>query len=422
MSKQSGDMLIFNIGTLATPEGRAAKRGADQGRIRLLEDAWILVRDGVVSEVGSGAAPEITASDGRETRRVDAGGRLVTPGLVDAHTHLVFGGWRQNEMERKLKGAGYLDILNAGGGIHSTVAATRKASKQELCDKARKALDEMLAFGTTSCEAKSGYGLDRDNELKQLEVVRDLDASHPMDLASTFLGAHAVPKEFKDRREDYVRFLCEEMIPEVASLKLAEFCDVFCETGVFTADESREILEAGKRYGLIPKIHADEIDAIGGSELAGETGAISAEHLIAVQDSGIESMAKGGTVACLLPSTSFYLGANFAPARKFINAGVPVAAATDFNPGSCPNLNMQLVINLCCLKYKMTPEEALTAVTLNGAAAMDRADSIGSIEPGKLADIVIWDAPDLNYICYRLGSDLAGTVIKRGVIVHEQDH
>ncbi|MBQ3920647.1 MAG: imidazolonepropionase [Firmicutes bacterium] len=422
MSKQSGDMLIFNIGTLATPEGRAAKRGADQGRIRLLEDAWILVRDGVVSEVGSGGAPELKASDGRETRRVDAGGRLVTPGLVDAHTHLVFGGWRQNEMEMKLKGAGYLDILNAGGGIHSTVAATRKASKQELYDKARKALGEMLAFGTTSCEAKSGYGLDRDNELKQLEVVRDLDASHPIDLASTFLGAHAIPKEFKERREDYVRFLCEEMIPEVASLKLAEFCDVFCETGVFTADESREILEAGKRYGLIPKIHADEIDAIGGSELAGETGAISAEHLIAVQDSGIESMAKGGTVACLLPATSFYLGANFAPARKFINAGVPVAAATDFNPGSCPNLNMQLVINLCCLKYKMTPEEALTAVTLNGAAAMDRADSIGSIEPGKLADIVIWDAPDLNYICYRLGSDLAGTVIKRGVIVHEQDH
>ncbi len=422
MSKQSGDMLIFNIGTLATPEGRAAKRGADQGRIRLLEDAWILVRDGVVSEVGSGAAPEIKTSDGRETRRVDAGRRLVTPGLVDAHTHLVFGGWRQNEMEMKLKGAGYLDILNAGGGIHSTVAATRKASKQELYDKARKALDEMLAFGTTSCEAKSGYGLDRDNELKQLEVVRDLDASHPIDLASTFLGAHAIPKEFKEKREDYVRFLCEEMIPEVASLKLAEFCDVFCETGVFTADESREILEAGKRYGLIPKIHADEIDAIGGSELAGETGAISAEHLIAVQDSGIESMAKGGTVACLLPATSFYLGANFAPARKFINAGVSVAAATDFNPGSCPNLNMQLVINLCCLKYRMTPEEALTAVTLNGAAAIDRAGSIGSIEPGKLADIVIWDAPDLNYICYRLGSDLAGTVIKRGVIVHEQDH
>ena len=422
MSKQSGDILIFNIGTLATPEGRSAKRGADQGRIRFLRDAWILVRDGVIAEVGSGGAPEITASDGRAPRRVDAGGRLVTPGLVDAHTHLVFGGWRQNELEMKLKGAGYLDILNAGGGIHSTVAATRAATAEELADKARMALDEMLAFGTTSCEAKSGYGLDRDNELKQLEVVKDLDASHPIDLASTFLGAHAIPKEFKDRRGDYVRFLREEMIPEVASLKLAEFCDVFCETGVFTADESREILEAGKRYGLIPKIHADEIDAIGGSELAGETGAISAEHLIAVKDSGIESMAKGGTVACLLPATSFYLGANFAPARKFINAGVPVAAATDFNPGSCPNLNMQLVINLCCLKYKMTPEEALTAVTLNGAAAMDRADSIGSIEPGKLADIVIWDAPDLNYICYRLGSDLAGIVIKRGVIVHEQDH
>ncbi|MBQ6012899.1 MAG: imidazolonepropionase, partial [Firmicutes bacterium] len=343
-----------------------------------------------------------------------AQGCLVTPGLVDAHTHLIFGGWRQYEMEQKLKGVPYLEILASGGGILSTVRATKAASEDELYDKAKLALDEMLSFGTTTCEAKSGYGLDEETELRMLRAIKRLNEDHPIDLVPTFLGAHALPPEFKDDRDAFISLLCDKVIPEVAGQGLAEYCDVFCESGVFTAEETRRILLAGQKHGLRSKVHADEIEAIGGSQLAGEIGAVSAEHLIVCPDEGIESMAKGGTVACLLPATSFYLGATFAPARKMIEAGVPVAMATDFNPGSCPCLNMQLVINLGCLRYRLTPEEVLTAVTLNGAAACGRAASRGSIEPGKLCDLVIWDAPDLNYICYRLGSNLAKQVIKTG--------
>lgn len=404
-------LLITNIGTLATPQGSEAKRGKAQGEIQILKDAWILVRDGVIAQVGTGAPGE----DVRQGAEVlDAGGNLVTPGLVDAHTHLIFGGWRQNELGRKLHGATYLEILASGGGIHSTVKSTREATEEELTEKASAALDEMLAFGTTTCEAKSGYGLALDQELKQLRAIRALNRRHAMDLVPTFLGAHALPQEYKDNREEYLRILCEEMIPAVAEQKLANYCDVFCETGVFTAEESRRILEQGKKYGLLPKIHADEIDPIGGSQLAGEIGAVSAEHLIVCPPEGIASMAKGGTVACLLPATSFYLGSTFAPARDMVNAGVPVAMASDFNPGSCPCLNLQLVINLGCLKYRLTPEEVLTAVTLNGAAAIGMADRVGSAEIGKQGDLVIWNAPDLEYICYRMGSNLARTVIKRG--------
>ncbi|MBR0440744.1 MAG: imidazolonepropionase, partial [Firmicutes bacterium] len=308
----------------------------------------------------------------------------------------------------------YLEILASGGGILSTVRATKAASEDELYDKAKLALDEMLSFGTTTCEAKSGYGLDEETELRMLRAIKRLNEDHPIDLVPTFLGAHALPPEFKDDREAFISLLCDKVIPEVAGQGLAEYCDVFCESGVFTAEETRRILLAGQKHGLRSKVHADEIEAIGGSQLAGEIGAVSAEHLIVCPDEGIESMAKGGTVACLLPATSFYLGATFAPARKMIEAGVPVAMATDFNPGSCPCLNMQLVINLGCLRYRLTPEEVLTAVTLNGAAACGRAASRGSIEPGKLCDLVIWDAPDLNYICYRLGSNLAKQVIKTG--------
>ena len=236
------------------------------------------------------------------------------------------------------------------------------------------------------------------------------------------MGAHALPPEYKDRRDDYVNLICTEMIPAVAKEGLAEFCDVFCETGVFSAEESRRILEAGLANGLLPKIHADEIDPIGGSQLAGKLPAVSAEHLIVCPDEGIESLAEGGTVACLLPATSFYLNSTYAPARKMITAGVPVAMASDFNPGSCPCLNLQLVMNLGCLKYRMTPEEVLTAVTLNAAAAIGRADLVGSLESGKQADLVIWDAPDLEYLCYRLGSNLAHTVIKKGEIVYGKAH
>ena len=379
-------MIVKNIGMLATPEGKTARRGPEQGQIRVLKDAYVEIEDGLVTKIGTDAPDETGA------QVIDAGGKLVTPGLVDAHTHLIFGGWRQNELGLKLHGATYLDILAMGGGILSTVNATRTATEEELTEKAREALDEMLSLGVTTVEAKSGYGLDMDNELKQLRAIRRLNETHPVDLVSTFLGAHAVPKEYKEDREGYI----------------------LCETGVFSAQESQTILKAGKRYGLIPKIHADEIDPIGGSQLTEAVGAISAEHLIVCPPEGIAAMAKAGTVACLLPATSFYLGSTFAPARAMIEKGVAVAMASDFNPGSCPSLNLQFVMNLGCLRYRLTPEEVLTAVTLNGAAAIRRADRLGSLEVGKQGDLVIWNAEDLNYICYRMGSNLVNTVIKKG--------
>ena len=406
------ELLITNIGMLATPQGSAAKRGPEQGQIQILKDAWVLIRDERIAQVGTGTPP---AAEGAQV--VDAGGCLVTPGLVDAHTHLIFGGWRQNELGLKLHGKTYLEIQNAGGGIQSTTNATRKATEEELTAKAASALDEMMSFGVTTCEAKSGYGLALEHELKQLRAIRRLQEEHPMDVVATFMGAHLVPAEYKNDREAYVRLVCEEMMPAVKEQGIAKFCDVFCEADTFTVEEARRVLEAGLKNGLRPKIHADEIEAIGGSQLAGEIGAISAEHLIVCPPEGIASMARGGVIACLLPATSFNLGSTFAPARDMVNAGVPVAMATDFNPGSCPCLNLQFVINLGCLKYKLTPEEVLTAVTLNGAAAIDMADKVGSVEPGKQADLVIWDAPDLDYICYRVGSNLTRHVIKKGAVV-----
>ena len=402
--------IVTNIGMLATPQGSGPRKGPEQGEIQILRDAWVLMEDGVIAQVGTGPAP---AAD--ET--IDAGGSLVTPGLVDAHTHLIFGGWRQNELGLKLHGKSYLEIQNAGGGIQSTTNATRQSTEEELTQKAARALDEMMHFGVTTCEAKSGYGLATEHELKALQVIKNLNDRHHMDIVATFMGAHLVPAEYKANRAEYIRLVCEEMMPKVKEQGIAKYCDVFCEADTFTVEESRQVLEAGLKYGLRPKIHADEIEAIGGSVLAGEIGAISAEHLIVCPPEGIESMARGGVVACLLPATSFYLGATFAPARDMVNAGVPVAMATDFNPGSCPCLNLQFVINLGCLKYKLTPEEVLTAVTLNAAAAIDMADKVGSLEPGKQGDLVIWDAPDLDYICYRMGSNLAKTVVKKGAVV-----
>ena len=403
-------LLITNIGILATPLGTGPRKGPDQGKIKLLKDAWVLMEDGVIVHVGTGPAP---AADSV----IDAQGSLVTPGLVDAHTHLIFGGWRQNELGLKLRGKTYLEIQNGGGGIQSTTNATRQATEEELTRKAAQALDEMMSFGVTTCEAKSGYGLATEHELKALQVIENLSRRRPMDIVPTFMGAHLVPAEYKQDREAYIRLVCEEMIPKVKEQGIARYCDVFCEADTFTVEESRRILEAGRQYGLIPKIHADEIEAIGGSQLAEEVGAISAEHLIVCPPEGIASLARGGVIACLLPATSFYLGAGFAPARDMVSAGVPVAMATDFNPGSCPCLNLQFVINLGCLKYKLTPEEVLTAVTLNAAAAIGLADKVGSVEPGKQGDLVIWKAPDLDYICYRMGSSLVKTVVKKGVVV-----
>ena len=406
--------LIHNIGTLQTPLGSSPHAGAAQGENRKYHNAAVLCDGGIIKAVyENGALPEV----GADTQTIDAQGRLVTPGLIDAHTHLVFGGWRQNEIPLKLKGAGYLDILRAGGGILSTVRATRKASEEELFEKSRAFLDELMAQGVTTAELKSGYGLDKETELKQLRVIKRLNEAHPMDAVATYLGAHAIPEEYALRSGEYIDFIISDMLPEIKRQSLAEFCDVFLETGVFGVEESRRLLTAAREMGFGLKIHADEIDELGGSQLAGELGAVSAEHLIATGERGMEALARGGVIAALLPCTSLYLNKSFARARDMIARGIPVAVATDFNPGSCPSLNIGLCMTMAYLKYRMTPEEILSAVTINAACAVNRAQSIGTIEPGKQADMVIWNAEDMEMLCYRMGSNLAGTVIKNGAIV-----
>lgn len=406
--------LIHNIGTLQTPLGSFPHAGAAQGENRKYHNAAVLCEGGVIKAVyENGALPEV----GADTQTIDAQGRLVTPGLIDAHTHLVFGGWRQNEIPLKLKGAGYLDILRAGGGILSTVRATRKASEEELFEKSRAFLDELMAQGVTSAEIKSGYGLDMETELKQLRVIKRLNEAHPMDAVATYLGAHAIPEEYALRSGEYIDFIISDMLPEIKRQSLAEFCDVFLETGVFGVEESRRLLTAAREMGFGLKIHADEIDELGGSQLAGELGAVSAEHLIATGERGMEALARGGVIAALLPCTSLYLNKSFARARDMIARGIPVAVATDFNPGSCPSLNIGLCMTMAYLKYRMTPEEILSSVTVNAACAVNRGGSTGTIEPGKKADMVIWNAEDMEMLCYRMGSNLAGTVIKNGAIV-----
>lgn len=408
-------LLIKNIGTLQTPVGSYSHKGSEQGENLKLKDAAVLVKDGVIVEITSEA--ELPKDTAEADEVVDANYALVTPGLVDGHTHMVFGGYRQHEIPMKLKGATYLDILRAGGGILDTVRKTRGAKENDLVFKTKGFLDEMMSYGVTTCEAKSGYGLDFENEIKILNVIKTLNEEHPMDVVATFMGPHAVPEEYKGRGDEFIEMICEKMLPYVKEHDLADFADIFTEDSVFNYDQSKKYLECAKRLGFNLKIHADEIEAIGGSRLAGEMGAVSAEHLISINEEGLESMAKGGTTAMCLPATSFYLGANFAPARKMVEMGIPVATASDFNPGSCPSMNLQFVMNLACIKYRLLPEEVLTAVTINPACAIGRGDRVGTLEVGKQADMVIWNAPDMEMLCYRFGSNMAKTVIKKGKIV-----
>ena len=410
-------LLIKNIGILQTPIGNRSLRGKAQAQNLKLNNAAILIEVGKISAIyKDGELPDLCGY--ADLKVIDAQNSLVTPGLVDCHTHMVFGGWRQNEIPLKLRGATYLDILKAGGGILDTVRHTRSASEDDLYKKSKGFIDEMLSHGVTTVESKSGYGLNLDDELKQLRVNKRLDESTPMEVVSTFLGAHAIPPECEGRADEYIDYLCEVVLPEVKRQNLAEFCDVFCEDSVFNAEQSKRLLICAQKLGLMSKIHADEIEAIGGSYLAGQLGAISAEHLIAIDEQGMDSLYKGGVTAALLPATSFYLNKPYAPARKMIEKGIPVAIASDFNPGSCPSLNLQFAINLGYLKYRMLPEEILTATTLNAACAIGRGELVGSIEVGKQADLVIWNAPDFETVCYRFGSNQVKSVIKRGEIIN----
>jgi len=409
-------LLVKNIGILQTPTGSFSHRGKEQGQNIKLENAAILIKDGIIEAITDKGALPCSWEDADII--VDAEGRLVTPGLVEGHTHLVFGGYRQNEIPLKLKGAGYLDILRAGGGIMDTVRKTRQASFEELYDKTKGFLNEMMSLGVTACEAKSGYGLEFETEIKMLEVLKKLNQEHPVDIVSTFMPAHAVEEKWKGREEEYIRLCCEEMMPYVKEHNLAEFCDIFTEDSVFNTAQSEVYMKTAKELGFDLKIHADEIEAIGGSVLAGKMRAKSAEHLIVIDDEGMKALSEGGTTAMCLPATSFYLGASFAPVRRMIDEfEIPVAIASDFNPGSCPSLNLQFVMNLGYLKYRMTPEEILTAVTINPACAINRGDKLGTLEVGKQGDLVIWNAPDMEMLCYRFGSNLAAQTVKKGILV-----
>lgn len=396
--------VFFNIGELKTARGTAAVAGKAQGTLDTLHNAWILTEDGVIAALGEGAAPYADET-------VDCRGKLVTAGLVDCHTHLVFGGWREHELAMKLQGKTYLEILAAGGGILSTVRDTRAASEDALYEKTRGLFLEMLVYGTTAVEIKSGYGLDLETEKKQLRVVRRLKEEFG-DVAATYLGAHAFPEGMA--HEAYVDWLCDTAIPAIAEEGLADFCDAFCDDGVFTAAQSERILNAGKRFGMVPKLHADEIREIGGTQAAARVGAISCDHLSETGEEGIRALRDGGVIAVMLPATSFYLKKPYGNFRGMIDAGVPVAVATDMNPGSSPNLALPFAMTAGCLYGRLTPEEMLTAATLNGAAAIGMADRIGTLEPGKQADLVVWDTENLNRLIYRYGTNRAVAVFKRG--------
>lgn len=386
--------------------------------IRIIENGTVVIEDGTIVAVGPHDDIKKTyKTKWDQAEHIDATGKIVTPGLIDPHTHIVYAGSRENEYAMRLQGKTYMEIMNAGGGIHATTRATQKASFSELYEQSKPRMDQFLLHGVTTIEAKSGYGLTVEDELKQLEVAKKLHEDHPLDLVSTFMGAHAVPMEYKDNPDEFVDYVINDMLPIIAEKELAVFNDVFCERGVFTPEQSKRILEAGKKYNLIPKIHADEIEPYGGAELAAEVGAISADHLLKASDEGIKQMAEKGVIGVLLPGTAFFLMAEYARARKMIDSGVPVALSTDANPGSSPTISLQFIMNLGCLNMGMTPEEVITATTINAAHAIGQAEMIGSIEEGKVGDLTIFNVPNYLMLSYHYGMNHVDTVIKRGIPV-----
>lgn len=413
-------LIISNAAQLITVAGHSNSPATKEmmGDINVIENGTVIIEDDKI--LAAGNHDEIKKkyeSLWAQAEHIDATGKIVTPGLVDPHTHIVYAGSRENEYAMRLQGKTYMEIMNAGGGIHATTRATQQASFVELYEQSKWRMDQFLLHGVTTIEAKSGYGLTVDDELKQLEVAKKLNEDHPLDLVSTFMGAHAVPLDYKNAPDDFVDYVIDEMLPVVAEKELAVFNDVFCERGVFTPEQSKRILEAGKKYNLTPKIHADEIEPYAGAELAAEVGAISADHLLKASDAGIEQMAEKGVIGVLLPGTAFFLMEEYAWARKMIDRGVPVALSTDANPGSSPTISLQFIMNLGCLNMGMTPEEVITATTINAAHAINQAGSIGSIEAGKIGDLTIFNVPNYLMLSYHYGMNHVDTVIKHGVPV-----
>lgn len=412
---ESNRLLIRNISQLVTCSGFTAKKGKEMSELGIIEDGAVAIENGIITHVGTtqdvlqqltGFYPEIIAKD-----------KALLPGFVDSHTHFVFGGYREEEFSWRLRGDSYMSIMERGGGIFNTMKATRGSSFEELRDNALPRLDEFLAMGVTTVEGKSGYGLDLSTETLQLQVMAELNKEHPLDIVSTYLGAHALPPEFAGRTDEYIDFLITEALPNIHPDLGVSFCDVFCEKGVFSVEQSEHLLLAARRHGLALKLHADEIVQLGGAELAARLKAVSADHLLHVSDEGIRQMAINDVVATLLPLTAFSLKEPYARGREMIDAGCAVALASDLNPGSCFSSSIPMLIAIACIYMNLSPEEAVTALTLNGAAALGRADRIGSIDVGKQADMILLQYPSYKFLPYHFGMNIVEKVIKKGVIL-----
>lgn len=416
------ELIIENIKELVTCAGRndRPRVGMEMSELNIISEGAIACHEDKIVWIGKQSELGREVSPSTQCTRIEGSGMVVTPGFIDPHTHLIFAGSREKEFVQRIEGKTYMEIAASGGGILSTVQATRSASREELKTQAINHIDTMMKFGTTTSEAKSGYGLDFECEIKMLEVIQELSSKSPMTLIPTFLGAHEIPPEFKGNPDGYVELLTEKIIPEVSRRKLAKFCDVFCEKGVFTPEQSEKILMTAKKYGLTPKIHADELSDLGGAELAVKVGAISADHLLYVNDTGIRRMAEEKIVAILLPGTPYFLSlGKYAPARKMIENGVPVALATDFNPGSCFTESLPLIMNIACTQMRMTPAEALIASTVNAAWAVGESNNAGSLQTGRRADFNIFDIPNYIHICYHFGVNLIKYVFKKGKMVYQ---
>lgn len=419
--KKDCDLIIKKIGQLLTLAGDTPKRGVEMSNLAIVENAAVASKSGKIVAVGKedSVIGEINLLD--NAKEINADNKVVTPGLIDCHTHLVFSGSREEEFYLRIKGEDYLKILRRGGGILSTVDAVRKANSENLFKNGIKILDDMLSFGTTTVEIKSGYGLSTEDEVKILKVIKKLDEEHPIDAVPTFLGAHAFPKEYKNKEEDYVNLIIEEMLPAVKEKNLARFCDVFCSKEVFNLEKSGRILDVSKNLGFKLKIHADQLSYDGGAELAAKMNAISASHLEYISDEGIVNMKQKRIIGELLPGSLFFMGkTNYAPARKMINNDVPITLATNYNPGTCTIKSLPIIMTLACIYMGMSAEEVITATTINAACAVNLQNDVGSIEVGKKSDIVIWDVNNYKQIPYFLGLNLVEKVIKNGIIVFEK--